>query len=425
MYGAIAVAGSERLVFAQRDGDVMVFDVESGGLLDVWSAHPFAPEHVEISACVIRDENTIFLADSLHDRVRKFDFTGRPLCLIGASRTGGMRMQDEPGVLAEPVDLILLDDDLVVVSSGEDQEHAVQRFAADGAYLATFPHPTDGFFRAHGGDVIGDELWIAETEGGAIRRYALDGSFTGDVKLHTELRRPFRLCDDGYGGVFVLLAPESEEEQEATGVARLDRDGTFGGWAVGGDSVSLPFDLAVLPDGRFFVADLPYGEAPDVRVQLFSADGRAIKTIFDDRVDLGERRKEFAPTSPLRRAQASHRQNKSEAEALYQEAIAADSDDVCAWAGLATLLHRVLDRPESAEQAYREAIRLGARESDFLARVAACRHVTGDNTGSIELLRGLLEAKESPEESSRWTDDLADWFLEIRGPITDSNGQEE
>jgi len=92
---------------------------------------------------------------------------------------------------------------------------------------------------------------------------------------------------------------------------------------------------------------------------------------------------------------------------------------------LATLLHRVLDRPESAEQAYREAIRLGARESDFLARVAACRHVTGDNTGSIELLRGLLEAKESPEESSRWTDDLADWFLEIRGPITDSNGQEE
>ena len=272
---------------------------------------------------------------------------------------------------------------------------------------------------------VGDELWIAETEGGAILRYGLDGGFVGDVKLHTELRRPFRLCDDGYGGIFVLLAPESEEEQEATGVARLERDGTFGGWAVGGDTVSLPFDLAVLPDGRFFVADLPYGEAPDVRVQLFSADGRAIKTIFDDRVDLGERRKVFAPASPLRRAQASHRQNKPEAEALYREAIEANSEDVCAWAGLAALLHRVLDRPGSAEQVYREAIRLGAREPDFLARVADCRYITGDCSGSIELLRGLLEAEEAPEEASRWTDNLADWFLEIRGPITGSNGQEE
>ena len=245
------------------------------------------------------------------------------------------------------------------------------------------------------------------------------------VKLHTELRRPFRLCDDGYDGVFVLLAPESEEEQEATGVARLERDGTFGGWAVGGDTVMLPFDLAVLPDGRFFVADLPYGEAPDVRVQLFSADGRPIKAMFDDRVDLGVKRTEWTPSSVLRRAQASHRRSEPEAESLYREAIAADSDDVRAWAGLATLLHRVLDRPGSAEQAYREAIRLGAREPDFLARIAACRYTTGDSAGSIALLQGLLESEDPPEEASRWTDDLADWFLEIRGPITDSNGQEE
>jgi hypothetical protein len=424
MFGAIAVADSDRLVFAQRDGDVLFFDVESGDLLDLWSVHPFAPENVEISACMVRG-GTILLADSLHHRVRMFDFEGRPKGLVGGSRTAGMRSPDEPGVLAEPVDLVSLGADLVVVSSGEDQEHAVQRFGAGGEYISTFPHPTGGFYRAHGGAMIDDALWVAETEGGAIRRYSLDGSFLDDVKLHTELRRPFRLCDDGYGGVFVLLAPESEEEQDATGVARLERDGTFGGWAVDGDTVMLPFDLAVLPDGRFFVADLPYGEAPDVRIQLFSADGRALKTVFGDRVDLGERRKEHVPRSPLRRAQASHRRKEPEAESLYRDVIAEDPDNIAAWAGLATLLHRVLDRPGSAEQPYREAIRLGARESDFLARVAACRYITGDSAGSIALLQGLLEGESPPEEASRWTDDLADWFLEIRGPITDSNGQEE
>lgn len=429
MFGAIAVAGSDRLLFAQRDGDVLQFDIESGDLVDAWSAHPFAPEQVEISACIVRDD-TILLADSLHHRVRRFDFDGRPMGLVGGARTAGMRTQDEPGVLAEPVDLVALGDDLLVVSSGEDQEHAVQRFAADGRYLATFAHPTGGFYRAHGADVIvrgdGDaEVWVAETEGGAIRRYAVDGTFLGDVKLHTELRRPFRVCDDGYGGVFVLLAPESEEEQEATGVARLDGEGTFGGWAVSGGTVMLPFDVAVLPDGRFFVADLPFGEAPDVRVQLFSADGRLIKVIFEDRVDLGERRKALVPKNALRRAQASHRRSEPEAEALYRKVLDENPKDLCAWAGLATLLHRSLDRPGSAEQAYRESIRLGARESDFLARIADCRRTTGDTAGSIALLQGLLESEHPPEEASRWTDDLADWFLEIRGPIPDCHGQEE
>ena len=160
MYGAIAAAGPDRLLYVQRDGDCLLFDLESGEIVDAWSPYPFTPEQIEIAACAI-DDDTVYLADLKHNRVRVFDLAGRPLGRIGGNATPGIRMQDDAGILAEPVDVTLWHDDVFVISSGEDQEHAVQRFARDGTYLATLPHPLGGYYRAHGAAVIGNELWVA------------------------------------------------------------------------------------------------------------------------------------------------------------------------------------------------------------------------------------------------------------------------
>ncbi|MHC4939868.1 MAG: hypothetical protein ACYTHK_12935 [Planctomycetota bacterium] len=409
MYGGIAVAGPDRLLFAQRDGEMLLLDVESGDVVDAITPHPFCPERIEVAACAV-SEDRIYLADPLHHRVRAFDLRGRPLGLIGDAATPGIRHPDEPGVVDEPVALLPLENELIVVSAGEDQENAVQRFAYDGTFRGILNNPLGGYFRAHGIARIGDEIWVAETEGGAIRRFNFDGAFAGDVKLHTELRRPFRLADDGYGGVFALLAPEEEEEQEVSGVARLEPDGEFGGWIVGGDAVHLPFDVAVLPDGRFAVADLPYGEPPDIRVQLFSADGRKLRTLFGDRVELGALKDSYFETADaLRRAQRAHYARAGEgAEELYKEALA--DEPLLAWAGLGALLKFQGD--PGAQQAFEEAIRFGAPEPDFRARIAQCLHDRGERGAAIMLLQPLLESEDPPEQIEEWLDLLGTWYLE-------------
>ncbi|MHC4848676.1 MAG: hypothetical protein ACYTEG_09505 [Planctomycetota bacterium] len=413
MYGGIATAGADRIIFAQRDGEWLLLDVESGRAVDVITPHPFCPEQIEVGACGFV-EGLIYIADTRHHRVRVFDERGHPIGLIGAVAPPGIRHPDEPGVLDEPVCLLPLDHELIVVSAGQDQENAVQRFSYDGSYRGSLLNPLGGYYRAHGAARIADEIWIAETEGGSIRRFNADGTFVGDVKLHTELQRPFRLADDGYGGVLALLAPESEEEQEVTGVARLERDGEFGGWIVGGDQVHLPFDIAVLADGRFVVADLPYGGPPDIRVQLFGADGRVLRTLVGDRVELGALRDSFfeqlAESDYLRRAQRAHFVGGGEGAAeLYR--LAHKDEPLLAAAGLGALLQFQGD-PAGAEDAYLDAIQQGAPEADFRARIAQCRHDQGETAAAIEMLQPMLESEDPPEEIEAWLDILGTWYLE-------------
>ena len=200
-----------------------------------------------------------------------------------------MTAQDDPGVIHEPCAILPLEDGILVGCGGLGMDNGVQRFAATGEYLSSFPRGREGWMRAQGLALVEDEIWIAETEAGKIRRFAPDGRDLGEVQLEGP-GRPFRIAEDGYGRILLLVAAESEEDQAIFGVARVRANGTFTDWAVeaGEDdgSVCCPFDLAVMPDGRFVVADLPLGGPPDVRLQLFSADGRLLTTLMEDRIDL-------------------------------------------------------------------------------------------------------------------------------------------
>ncbi len=435
MYGGIATAGADQILYAQHDGDLFLIDVESGDLLDLQTPHPFCPAKIELSACAVAPDGSYLLADSLHHRVRRLDAQGGPLGLIGRAPVAGIRQEDEAGVIADPVALLPVEDGVVAVSGGEDQEHAVQRFDFDGTPRASFAHPTGGFFRAHGIARMGEEIWVAETVGGAIRRFAPDGTFLGDTKLHVELQRPFRLVADGYGGVLLLLAPESEEEQDVSGVARIAPDGSFEGWIVpGGEEpghVHLPFDIAVLPDGRFVVADLPLGAPPDVRLQLFAADGTLKRVLVSDRMALevlkDAWRESYAGAQAetaeemLALARLEHFFRGSDAEAaeraalLYRAATAMDPADPRPRAGMGDLLQHGAGRPLEAIHEFEEAIAAGAPEADFRARIAECRHAAGDLDGAIALLGTLLDEEDLPEEAPRLLDELGSWFLQRAG----------
>lgn len=288
--------------------------------------------------------------------------------------------------------------------------------------------------RAQGLALVEDEIWVAETEAGRIRRFAPDGRHLGDVRLDGP-GRPFRIAEDGYGRVLLLVAPESEEDQALLGVARIRASGTFTGWAVeaGEDDgrVYCPFDLAVMPDGRFVVADLPLGGPPDVRLQLFSADGRLLKTLMEDRVDLETMQGRWFE-SVLKRDDASARtlyeqarvhhhykgasgEHLESARDLYAAAIEREPEFYLAHLGLGVLLSRRLAEPDAAENEFRAALGESGDDGDLLARIARCRHDRGDLDGAIRILQMAVEGENPPEAYHDRLEELGTYLLERAG----------
>jgi len=281
---------------------------------------------------------------------------------------------------------------------------------------------------------VGGEIWVAETEAGVLRRHGPDGARRGDLGLPAEIARPFRIAADGYGGVLLLLAPETDQERDAFGIAQLDEDGGFGGFLVNAGEkagqVLCPFDLAVLPDGRFVVADLPLGMPPDVRLQVFSSDGRLLRTLIEDVVDFKEAQRLYFGKVLARRdgdartlyeqARVHHyhaggsREELRKAADLYH-ASRQEKDSILAALGMATVLRHGLGDPEGAERAYLAAARLGAGQAECEARIAECRHDRGDLDGAIRVLEAAVGSPLPPENYHARVESLGTWYLERSG----------
>lgn len=435
MFGGIAAFGAERLVLATFDGNVVRFDAESGEVTGQFTLFPCAPAHVHVSVCAVDADGTLLLGDTRHRRVRRFALDGRQLLRYGGLANPSLEEQDEEGILDEPCAILPLGEQgLVVACGGFDAEHGVQRFDLSGEYLFSFEPPAEGWKRAQGLAQVEESLWVAETEAGAIRRHAPDGRFLGEAELHPDLRRPFRLAFDGYESVLMVLAPETDEQQEQFGVARLGTDGEFLGWAIkAGEKagcVYCPFDIAVLPDGRFVVADLPLGDPPDVRLQVFSPDGRLLRVLVEDAADLaGAQRKWFeavlagsnGPGTLYEQARVHHfyagatPDHLRQAGDLYRAALEREPGHLLAHLGLGALLQGGLGDPAGAEKEYRAALDAGGPEGDLLARMAECRHDAGDLEGAIELLEEAIGADDPPEDFHARVEALGSYYLERAG----------
>lgn len=438
MFGGIAALGQDRLAYAAFDGTVALFDVESGGMVDQFDLRTAGPQHVRLTSCAADEDGTLLLADARNRRVRRVRVGGLPVVLYGALSNPAIRQQDEPGVLDEPCSVLPLGDFVLVCSGGDGVAQGVQRFHAGGAYRSTFPHPIERrplWRRAQGLALVEGKVWIAETEAEAIRVYTPEGLYIESIELPDEARRPFRLADDGYEGVLVVCAPGEEDDPRSLGIARVRRDGMAEGWAVppGEDAgqVSSPFDVTVFPDGRFAVADLPLGAPPDVRIQLFRADGRLERLLIEDVTDLAKARRAYSSAvlaesgSGARELCEQARVHHSlgggttaeleEARRLYRAALAADPALLLARLGLADLLHHRLKDPAGAEEEYRRAIEAGGGEAGLLCRIAECRRDQGDLDGAISILDRALKGAEPPEDFHDRLEELGDFWLQRAG----------
>jgi len=439
MFGAIAAAGSERLLFSTPDGHLLLFDAESGELAGQFALYPAAPRGLHVAAAAVTRDGTVLLADSHFSLLRRVSAEGAPLPPFGGLATPGVEIEDVAGILHEPCAVLPVGDEVWVACGGDGMEHGVQILDEEGRWRASALHPGGEWRRPQGLARLGDEVWVAETAAGTIRRCGLDGSALGALVLHPDLSRPLRLAADSYGGALATFAPPGAGVGDAghppPGVARLDSEGRFLDWAVlpgeGEGRVFGAFDVAVLPDGRFGVADLPFGEPPDVRVQLFSADGRVLHVLVEDRVHLAALQEEWFKDVLARDASdaatlfdqarihhfhaGSDPAHLEKARGLYRAALDLDPGLLQAHLGLAALLQEGLGQPEAAEQALQLAISAGGPRGELLARIAECQYARGDLDAAIRRLQAAVEGGERPDDYHHRLEELGSWILERAG----------
>ncbi len=427
MFGGLAALDAERFVLAGLEGTVTTFHAGGEGVSGHFVLPPMGPRLARFTACAAAGGG-LFVADARNSCIRRFRADGLPLARIGARRNAGMTVHDEGGVLEEPYALLERRGALFVACGGSDLVHGVQRFDARGRYEASFPcggGREAPWRQPRGIAAIGGALWIAEAGSGLLRVHAMDGRHQADLELPEGFGFPLRLADDGYGGVLLVLAGEPD----APAVVRLDGEGEviapalLQGSAAG--EASSAFDLAVLPDGRFLLADLPSGAPEEARIQLFSADARLLRVLVEDagdfraQVEAHGARLVAGGGSAFEQARALHQfvagGEPERARALYLQAVREEPRHLMAWVGLGTLLRETLGDPEAAERAFRSAIEAGGAEGDLLARVAACRRDRGDLDGAITILKDAVDRPDGLELYHERVEELADWFLERAG----------
>ncbi len=435
MFGGIAAGGGNRLVYVTRFGRVLTLDTDTGLVVHSFSLLPYGDELKNFSACAVGADGSVFVADPRRKLVRRFAQGGRQIARYGQRPIPGVRSQDAQGVLDGPCALALMDEEIFVCCAGDDLIHGVQRFGLDGESRPSLQNsgdPLAPWKRPRGITHVDGEIWIGESFAGLIRIHRSTGDYLRALEINERLGRPVRLEQDGYGGVLLILEP-SEPGAEDPGIARVSSQGEFDEeWVVkpgeAAGSVRNGIDLAFLPDGRFAVADVPVAGLAEVRVQLFSSDGRLQRVLVEGEEGLRRQERDYAEEAWARPAgtadelyeQAALHHNAGsdhfgQAGALYEQALRAAPDHAMAHLGFARLLEEGLADPERAETEYRAAIAAGEPEGELLARVAECRRMRDDLDGAIEILKAAVEDPSAPEDYDHYVELLADYFLARAG----------
>jgi DNA-binding beta-propeller fold protein YncE len=213
-------------------------------------------------ASAVGPDGAIYVADQYTRAIQVFTPDGRFLRDFGSGLTSVGAVAVAP-------------DGVVYVADGSDR---IDRYASDGRLLNSFGRSGSGAGEFHfgtgggndsgagGGLAIGaGSLWVADTRNDRIQRFALDGSAPSIVVPPGRVKRPQGLA---VSGGRLLVADDNNHRLAVFGLL-----GDFVG-AVGSGpgprpgQLAFPYDVAVDPLGRVFVADninhrvVRYGPAP-------------------------------------------------------------------------------------------------------------------------------------------------------------------
>jgi len=225
--------------------------------------------------------SNVYVVDSLHHRIQKFDANGKPVLIWGTEGSG-----DGQFFFREQVDHAagITVDGVGNVYVADFNNHRIQKFDANGTFLGKWgaQGAGDGQFNFPTGivtDVQGN-VYVADSGNDRIQKFDKTGMYVGKWGRHGtgtgQFWGPNGVTVDGKGNVLVVDSTNNR-------IQEFDANGTFlAAWGSGGTGngqFNLPFGIAVDSQGRIYVTD-----NRNSRIQRFDSNGA-----FLDTLDVGSR----------------------------------------------------------------------------------------------------------------------------------------
>jgi sugar lactone lactonase YvrE len=235
------------------DPTVFVFSPD-GKLIDKWGAGLFIMPHgISIDA-----DDKVWITDVGREQVFRFSHDGHQELVMGER---GVSKQDA-GHFGRPADVAFLGDKVLVADGYVNTR--VAEFDRDGHFIKDW-----GDFKvAHAVAVDDQHIYVADRENARIQVYSLDGALL-ESRVSPGGNHTYSLKPLGGGR---LVAVEGRDGADRKGAVvriyaadgRIERSFDIG---LPGADASLGHDIAVGPDSKAYVADVPGG-----RVVRFSLE---------------------------------------------------------------------------------------------------------------------------------------------------------
>jgi hypothetical protein len=287
MAGGLAVRANLLCVtWSSGRGHVFLFDLEARRPMSSWTLPAPPAGYSDAGGVAIDERFHLFVADPHNGVVRHFSAFGVHLGDIGTAAGPGEVARDRTGALDRPHAVACHGDVLFVACGERPLRRGVQRFRRDGGVLRPLPaagDPEQTFGAPRGVFADGAGILVADTLCGRVQRFRADGAFlaafaVGEVGAVARPVAVVRAC----GGAIVVA-----DAGDRPGVRLFLPDGAPAGT---GDLEGCEGVLALARDDqeRLYVLDRG-GE----RVQRFRADLRFDTVV----VDLAEHLDDYEPRS--------------------------------------------------------------------------------------------------------------------------------
>ena len=235
----------------------------------------------------VNSQGDIYVSDTRRFRIDCFDSSGKHKFSFGERTAKGDEKNPPEGTFESPMPLFIDKQDLVYV--GDNQNHDIQVFAADGKFIRRIRVAITGDqqpFRPNGLAVLDDGRILATDaashrllfldQDGKILKEIYHGGTTQEEQDHLWFSFPSEVVVSETGVISVV-------DQMGARVQQFNLDGTFvrifGGVGYAAGQFGRPKGIAIADDGRLWVSD---GMANIV--QIFTGEGevKSAVTGFDN-----------------------------------------------------------------------------------------------------------------------------------------------
>ena len=200
--------------------------------------------------------NNLYVTDNQNHRVQKFNINGAYLFQFGTEGSGNGQMKN-------PVGIIIHNGKLYVVENGN---HRISVFQLDGqfSHIIGTGHLSNPYYIAH--STANDQLLVANNSHYCISILTLGGNYVGKIGTQGtgrgQLSNPVGIAVDIYG---FIIVPDFGDHR----VSVYNKDGvfihSFGSKGSGDGQFQQPYGIAISPTGDIYICD--HGNK---RIQIFS-----------------------------------------------------------------------------------------------------------------------------------------------------------